>query len=87
MGRYEYADIIILIAIVEGDTGKYHKFIAVYCECEARAANNAKGNERVIFLKYRRSIMAIRYFIVYLRSLFCTGAVVARASNVRKDCS
>ena len=27
-----------------------------------------------------------KVFIVYLRSLFCTGALVARAVKLRRDC-
>ena len=38
---------------VERDTGKYHEFIAgIVYECAARV-NNAGGNERVMFPRYR----------------------------------
>ena len=42
-----------VITTVERDTGKYHEFIAgIVYECAARV-NNAGGNERVMFPRYR----------------------------------
>ena len=42
-----------IIITVERDTGKYHEFIAgIVYECAARV-NNAGGNERVMFPRYR----------------------------------
>ena len=51
----------ILIAIVER---RYREISRVHCRVLLRVrstSNNAKGNERVVFPRYRRSTMAIRY--------------------------
>ena len=63
--KYFYVQIdllyYILIAIVER---RYREISRVHCRVLLRVrstSNNAKGNERVVFPRYRRSTMAIRY--------------------------
>ena len=49
-----------------------------------------KGNDlkRVVFPRYHHfTIMAIRYLsYIYLRSLFCTGVLIAQVAMLRRDC-
>ena len=48
-------------------------------------SNNAKGNEQNCIPEVSLSYYGSKVFIVYLRSLFCTGALVARAAKQRRD--
>ena len=57
----QYREYYYLIAIVER---RYREISRVHCRVLLRVrstSNNARGNERVMFPRYRRSTMVIRY--------------------------
>jgi hypothetical protein len=73
--------ILLSITIVER---RYGEISRIHCRVLLRVrstSNNAKGNERVIFPRYRSSTMVIRYLsYIYEAYIFCTEALVARAA-------